>query len=120
MKINDCIFCQIIDGSLPSKTIFSDEYCTAFEDINPSAKIHLLIVPKEHITLLADIPRDKEKMLGQLLRTGSMIAKQLGVERTGYRLIINQGKDAGQMVDHLHIHLLAGESLSSLGTIDGS
>ena len=108
--MNDCIFCKIIAGEIPSKKKYEDEEIVIFEDIEPKAKIHLLCVPKEHFAYLADLNGEREALLGRTLKKIASLAPELGLE-DGYRLTINQGKNGGQTVHHLHIHLMGGEEL---------
>lgn len=103
----DCVFCKIVKGELPAKKVYEDEEILAFHDINPQAPVHILIIPKKHIEELKAEP----ELLGKLLITAYNIAKQQNLEK-GYRLVINQGKDAGQAVAHLHLHLLSGRKFS--------
>ncbi|MBP9722315.1 MAG: histidine triad nucleotide-binding protein [Gammaproteobacteria bacterium] len=105
--MNDCLFCKIIAKSIPADIVFEDEEFIVFKDINPKAKLHLLTVPKEHITSLAHVQEQHKDLLGKALFNLHRIAKQHGAE-AGFRTIINTGKGGGQEVDHLHIHLLAG------------
>lgn len=115
-KQKDCLFCDIARGDMPSTEIYSDDQCMAFKDINPVANIHVLIVPRDHINRLTCISINHENLLGHMLRIGAQVAQQTGIAKSGYRLTINQGNDAGQIVDHLHIHLLGGGQLERLGT----
>ena len=112
----DCLFCKIVHGELPSTEVYSDDQCFAFNDINPLANVHVLIVPREHVTYLTGATEQHEPLLGHMLRVGARIARQLGAAEGGYRLAINQGVDAGQIVDHLHLHVLGGGQLDVLGT----
>ena len=108
--MNDCIFCKIIAGEIPSRKKYEDEEVIIFEDIEPKAKIHLLCVPKEHFAYLSELNDKREALLGRTLQKIAALAPKLGLE-DGYRLIINQGKNGGQTVHHLHIHLMGGEVL---------
>ena len=108
--MNNCIFCKIIAGEIPSKKKYEDEEIVIFEDIEPKAKIHLLCVPKEHFAYLSELNETREALLGRTLKKIATLAPSLGLEE-GYRVIINQGKNGGQTVHHLHIHLLGGEEL---------
>ena len=108
--MNDCIFCKIIAGEIPSKKKYEDEEIVIFEDIEPKAKIHLLCVPKEHFAYLSELNETREALLGRTFQKIASLAPSLGLEE-GYRVIINQGKNGGQTVHHLHIHLLGGEEL---------
>jgi histidine triad (HIT) family protein len=103
--MGDCIFCKIINGDFNTEFVYEDEYCVVFKDINPKANTHLLLVPREHIETLNDC--DSEEMLGKLMMNVRKVTKQLGL--SSYRTVINTGKDAGQEVFHLHIHILAGD-----------
>ena len=112
----DCLFCNIVHGELPSTEIYSDERCVAFNDINPVANVHVLIVPREHVTYLTGADELHEPLLGHLMRVSSRVARQTGISENGYRVALNQGVDAGQIVDHLHLHVLGGGLLDKLGT----
>jgi histidine triad (HIT) family protein len=106
-KDNNCIFCKIVAKVIPADTVFEDDDFIVFKDINPKAKLHLLIVPKEHITSLAHTTNQHTDLLGKAL----LKLNQLAIDNnaaTGFRTIINTGRGGGQEVDHLHIHLLAG------------
>ena len=107
----NCIFCKIIKGEIPSKKVYEDEEILAFNDINPAAPIHVLVIPKKHITSLAEMEDGDEKIVGKIYKVINKIAEQLGVKEKGYRVIVNCGKDGGQEVGHLHFHLLAGKQL---------
>jgi len=112
----DCLFCKIVHDELPSTKVYEDVQCIAFNDINPVANVHALIVPREHVTYLTGATEQHEPLLGHLLRVGARVARQTGIAEAGYRLAINQGVDAGQIVEHLHIHVLGGGQLDALGT----
>lgn len=109
--IKDCIFCQIIAGKLPANIRYEDEDVIAFDDVNPSAPIHVLIIPKKHIESLVDITKKEEKLMGKLIYRCKMLAKELNIAESGYRVVINIGKWGGQIVPHLHLHLLGGAPL---------
>ena len=106
-----CLFCKIIDGSIPSKAVYEDELCYAFADIHPQAPVHVLVAPREHIASLDDIAKADGKLLGHLLWAAAEIAREKALAK-GYRLVVNTGEDGGQTVDHLHVHLLGGRSLT--------
>ncbi len=108
----DCIFCQIVAGKIPSEILYQDEEVIAFRDINPQAPAHLLIIPKRHITSLAHLSAADTPLIGNMAKVASQLAKQAGVFESGYRLVINCGEQGGQLVPHLHMHLLGGRSLS--------
>jgi histidine triad (HIT) family protein len=104
---HDCIFCKIVAGSIPAKKVHEDEELLVFHDIHPWAPVHVLVVPKVHITSLADVGAEHEAMLGRLLGLAPRLMRQLGVEN-GFRTVINTGRDGGQEVQHLHMHVLGG------------
>ena len=104
----DCIFCKIISGDIPSTNVYKDEQAIAFRDINPAAPIHILIVPKKHIDSVNVLITDDEPLIGHLFMVAKEIATNEGIAEGGYRLIMNTGKDGGQTVFHVHLHLLGG------------
>jgi histidine triad (HIT) family protein len=106
--MDDCIFCKIIAGQIPSQKVFEDENLFCFRDINPQAPQHLLIVPKTHIAKLADLQPSDQAIMGKLIMTATKLAKDLGMDPQDYRLVINNGETAGQSVWHIHVHLLSG------------
>lgn len=107
----NCIFCKIIKGEIPSQKVYEDEEILAFNDINPAAPVHVLVIPKKHITSLVEMEDGDEKIVGKIYKVINEIAEKLGVKEKGYRVIVNCGKDGGQEVGHLHFHLLAGKQL---------
>jgi histidine triad (HIT) family protein len=107
----DCLFCKIVAGTIPAKTIYQDDQCIAFADINPQAPTHFLVVPRQHIASLADAGSNHATLLGHLLFVASEIARERGLPN-GYRVVINTGPDGGQTVDHLHLHVLGGRHLT--------
>ncbi len=106
---NDCLFCKIIKGEIPSSKVYEDEYVLGFRDINPAAKIHILVIPKKHIGSLAELQEEDKEYVWKIHEAMNKIAEQENFKNDGYRVIVNCGKDAGQEVMHLHYHLLAGE-----------
>ena len=108
MSVDDCIFCKIAEGRIPSATVFEDEVCVAFNDVNPQAPAHILIIPREHVDSLDKAGDDHEETLGHLLLTAANIAREQGFAEAGYRVVINTNADGGQTVFHVHVHLLAG------------
>jgi histidine triad (HIT) family protein len=106
-----CIFCKIINGEIPNKTILENEEFLAFEDINPSANIHALIIPKVHVESFNEI---SPKIMANMTIFIQDIAKKLNIKSDGYRLVTNIGKDGGQEVNHIHFHLLGGEKLGAI------
>ncbi|NOX56799.1 MAG: histidine triad nucleotide-binding protein, partial [Planctomycetes bacterium] len=105
------IFKKIIDKEIPADIVYEDDLCLAFKDINPQAPTHVLVIPKKEIPSLNDMTEEDRELIGHLFWVVRKLAEQLGLDR-GYRTVINCGPDAGQAVDHLHIHLLAGRPLS--------
>lgn len=101
----DCVFCKIVSKEIPSKQEHEDEYCVVFHDIHPRAKTHLLIVPKKHLATMKDATIEDEPMLGRLLKVAADTAKKLQLE--AYRLLISTGKEAGQEIMHVHLHLMS-------------
>lgn len=108
---SDCIFCRIIAGEIPSEKVYQDDRVTAFRDIRPVAPVHILIVPNKHIASVNEAEEADEAVLGRLLLTAKHLAAQEGIAESGYRLIINTGPHAGQVVFHLHLHLLGGQRM---------
>lgn len=111
MSDKNCVFCKIIDGEIPAAKVYEDDFMCVFKDVEPKAKVHLLAVPKRHFKLLSEMDEVATEILCYMLSKIPEIAQNNGCEN-GYRLIINQGDDAGQTVFHLHIHILGGEKLS--------
>ena len=105
---SDCIFCKIIKGEIPSKNVYEDEVCIAFNDISPQAPVHILIIPRKHIASLNEVEKSDADILGHLLLKTSEIAKNLGIAEDGYRVVVNTNEKGGQTVFHLHVHLLGG------------
>lgn len=108
--MTDCLFCKIINGDIPSDKIFEDDKVFVFRDINPKAKVHLLMVPREHIASLNELTPAHDALMVHMLRLLPQLALEQGLD-TGFRTIINTGKGGGQEVFHLHIHLLGGDDL---------
>lgn len=106
-----CLFCRIIEGSIPSTAVYQDEQCYAFPDINPQAPTHILIAPREHLVSLAEAGSQHPALLGHLLLVAAQIARDKGLSK-GYRAVINTGDDGGQTVAHLHVHLLGGRPMT--------
>jgi histidine triad (HIT) family protein len=107
----DCIFCKIIMGKAPGEKVYSDDQVTAFRDIHPVAPTHVLIVPNRHIGSTNDLEPGDEQLTGHLFTVARQIARQEGIEKSGYRLIVNTGPHAGQVVFHLHLHLIGGHRM---------
>lgn len=109
--MNDCIFCKIAAGEIPADIVYDDGEVLAFRDINPEAPVHLLLIPRRHIATLNDLNEADAALVGRLYLAGQQIAAELGVAESGYRTVINCNRDAGQLVFHIHMHLLAGREL---------
>ncbi len=107
----NCIFCKIIRGEIPSNKVYEDEEILAFKDINPAAPIHILLIPKKHIVSLAQMQEGDEKIIAKIYKIINEIAEKQNFKENGYRVIVNCGEDGGQEVGHLHFHLLAGTKL---------
>ena len=104
----DCIFCKIAKKELPADIVCEDNKFIAFKDIHPKAPIHILIIPKEHIISVEHITSEDKELIGELILVAQKIAREQGVAKVGYKLLFNVGKGGGQVVEHLHLHLLAG------------
>ena len=106
--MSDCIFCRIIEGEIPSDTVYENESVKVFKDINPVAPVHLIIVPKVHIESLEDLNDENKAAAADCLNVVKVVAEMSGVSESGYRLISNYGEDGGQTLNHLHFHLIGG------------
>lgn len=109
--MEDCLFCKIVKGEVPSTKVYEDEEILAFKDINPAAPIHILVIPKKHIESLAHLEKEDETLVGRIYGAINQIAEEHGFKEKGYRVIVNCGKDGGQEVMHLHFHILGGKKL---------
>lgn len=109
--MSDCLFCKIRDGLIPTKPVYQDDQCLAFEDINPQAPTHVLVIPRKHIATVNDIAAEDREVVGQLFVAAAKIARERGHADNGYRVVMNTQRDAGQTVFHIHLHLLAGRPL---------
>lgn len=109
--MTECLFCKILKGEIPSVKVYEDEDVFAFRDINPQAPEHILIIPKMHINRVENLQNDQADLAGKLIITAKNIARQLGI-KNGYRLVFNNGPYAGQEVEHIHLHLLAGRKFT--------
>ena len=109
--MEDCIFCKIIKGDIPSNKVYEDDEILAFYDINPAAPIHILVIPKKHIKSLTHMEKVDEEIVGKIYGKINQIADEKGFKDSGYRTIVNCGEDGGQEVGHLHFHILAGKKL---------
>ena len=109
--MTNCLFCKIINLEIPGSIVFEDERLVAFNDINPQAPTHILIVPKRHIASLNDLTADDDHVIGELVRRAAVLAKDRGISDGGFRTVFNTNRDAGQTVFHIHLHLLGGRSM---------
>ena len=107
-----CLFCKIASRELPAKIVYEDDDSVAFEDINPKAPIHILIVPRRHLATLLEAGQGDDRLLGHLLLVANNVARQKGIAERGFRLVLNCNSEGGQVVFHLHLHLLGGQRLS--------
>ena len=108
----DCVFCKIRDGAMPAEFEYRDEHVMVFKDLNPVAPHHLLVVPTKHIESVNQAEAEDAEVLASMFRAAAKVAKKLGFDRDGYRCVVNTGPDAGQVVMHMHMHLLAGRDLT--------
>jgi len=108
----ECVFCKIAAGDIPSDILHQDEHVVAFRDINPQAPVHVLIIPREHIAYLSELPEEQSGLAGHMVNVANRLARSEGVASSGYRVVVNCGEQGGQLVPHLHMHLLGGRELS--------
>ena len=111
----DCLFCKIINKEIPADIVYEDDRVLAFRDINPQAPIHTLLIPHKHISTINDAGTDDQNLLGHMILVAAHIAKDNGVEESGYRLVMNCNEHGGQTVVHIHLHILSGRQLTHLG-----
>lgn len=111
--MNDCLFCKIVNKEIPSTIVYEDDEILAFKDIHPVTPIHILFIPKKHITSLAELEKEDEAVIGKIYTTIKKVAEEQGIGDKGYRVIVNCGEDGGQEVKHLHFHLLGGKKLGT-------
>ena len=110
--MNECLFCKMVSGVIPCDKVYENKNVLAFRDIDPKAPTHILIIPKKHITTLNEINENDQDLLGELLLTAKNIAKDEGIDTSGYRTVFNCNSDGGQTVFHIHMHLLGGRPMS--------
>lgn len=108
MSGSDCLFCRIVAGEIPTNFLHEDDLVVAFPDVSPKAPTHILLIPREHLVSAAELSEDHASMLGRVFATAAWLAGERGLIESGFRLVSNAGPDAGQSVDHLHVHLLGG------------
>lgn len=109
--MSDCLFCKIVARTIPAALVYEDELVVAFDDINPQAPIHSLVIPRKHFTSIAELQDADVMLLGRLLLAANAVAKKKGIADTGYRFVVNTGVDGGQSVFHLHLHVLGGRQM---------
>ncbi|MDD2646765.1 MAG: histidine triad nucleotide-binding protein [Patescibacteria group bacterium] len=109
-----CIFCQIINKEIPKDFIFADDQLVAFNDLHPSAPIHILIVSKKHIDSIATLKEEDINLIGNMIWRAKVLAEEKGIAKSGYKLIFNCGEDGGQIIQHIHLHLLGGEKVKCI------
>ena len=107
----DCIFCKIVDGEIPAAKVYEDDHVIAFEDLNPVASMHVLVVPRKHISTVSDIREEDDELVGTMVRVAARIAAERGLAEPGYRLVLNCNEDAGQTVFHIHLHVMGGRPM---------
>ena len=109
--MSDCVFCKIVAGEIPATKVYEDDELFAFEDINPQAPVHVLVIPKKHIPTLNDVTPDDGAMVGRMLNRAAQVARDKGTAESGYRTTFNVNKGGGQLVYHIHLHVLGGRQL---------
>ncbi|MDA8233715.1 MAG: histidine triad nucleotide-binding protein [Clostridia bacterium] len=109
--MSDCIFCKIANKEIPSQMVYEDDLVIAFKDIAPQADIHILVVPRKHLVNLSDMEEGDKELIGHIHYVASKIAREIGIAESGFRIVSNHNTDAGQVVFHLHFHILGGNSL---------
>ncbi len=107
----DCLFCKIASGQIPSRKVYEDPDLLAFEDIDPQAPVHVLVIPKRHLSTLNDLAPEDDALVGKLVRTAARVAKERGVAERGWRLVANVNREGGQLVFHVHAHVLGGRGM---------
>ena len=109
--MSDCLFCKIAEKKIPSKIVHEDDKAVAFEDVNPQAPTHVLVIPRKHVASIAELNDADAGLLSHLMLTGAKVAKQKGIADGGYRIVVNTGRNGGQTVFHLHLHVLGGRPM---------
>lgn len=110
--MSSCIFCRIIEGDIPAKIVYQDEHALAFDDVNPQAPVHTLVVPKRHVESLQHLGESEQALIARLLLACTRVAKDKGLSERGFRLVANTGRDGGQTVFHLHFHVMGGRHMT--------
>jgi len=109
--MSDCIFCKIAEKKIPARIVYEDEHAIAFEDVNPQAPVHTLVIPKKHISTLLDLKEEDNDLVGHLLKVANKIAKDKGIAERGFRVVTNCNPESGQTVYHIHFHILGGRPM---------
>jgi histidine triad (HIT) family protein len=109
--VSDCLFCKIVARQIPAKVVYEDDSLLAFEDINPQAPMHVLVIPKTHIPTINDLTPEDDRLAGEMIRRAAALVKDRGFSERGFRTVFNANREAGQTVFHIHLHVLAGRSL---------
>ena len=112
--VQDCIFCKIVAGEIPSQQVYADDLIIAFHDISPQAPTHILVIPRKHISDMNEASAEDQAVLGHMMLRAAVIAEEAGLAESGYRLALNTGPDARQSVFHIHLHILGGRPLTGL------
>jgi histidine triad (HIT) family protein len=108
----DCLFCKIIKGEIPSKKVYEDDHLIAFEDIEPQAPVHILVIPRKHVSTILEAGPEDNELIGKMFQAANSIAKEKNIDESGFRLVLNCNRDGGQAVYHIHLHLLGGRQMS--------
>ena len=112
MSRMSCLFCRIVEGSIPASRVYEDDELVAFDDINPQAPMHVLVIPRVHVSSANDLTVEHDRLIGAMVRRAAAIAKQRGYDGSGFRTVINTNAQAGQSVFHIHLHLLGGRTMA--------
>jgi histidine triad (HIT) family protein len=110
--MEDCIFCKIVEGKIPSRKVYEDDNILAFDDIHPMAPVHVIVIPKQHISTLLEVDTDTADIMNLLTKAVQEVARIKGIEKKGFRFVINCNEEGGQVIFHLHIHVLGGKKLT--------
>jgi histidine triad (HIT) family protein len=110
--MSDCLFCKIAEGKIPAKIVHQDKDTVAFEDINPQAPLHVLVIPRVHVATMNELERDHDGVMGKLFRVAAILAREKGFAESGWRAVVNANRDAGQTVFHVHMHVMGGRQMA--------
>lgn len=109
--MDDCIFCKIVEGSIPCSKVYEDEKVLAFDDIHPMSPVHVVIIPKEHIATILEVSEDRMAVMDAMISAAREVSRKKGIDQSGFRVVINCNEDGGQVIFHLHMHVLGGKKL---------